>query len=454
MKLSATPSACTRRLRWKQHLRKKPYDEKLRKILLSQSVNKKALSTPKSITKLSTYFYKLHSFTRFKTKPIVTLNMPKHFCIFNDPEQVLVHCGKTFNTITRAKVHGVKVDHRKTKEYGLAPEVLFGLTIKEAQELRKRNNTKQFKIYGLGPNNQEHRGIITHVGIVSELGAEMTPPLSEREDYVHIYKADCLTYDSPSYTSQDTKNSTTIEVIRHIDECLSDHDLELKTEPKNLFKGYIAEILDNVEQHSGSTSPVWFVRSYLNNNTTNKILELSIFNFGLSFSETFLSLSDDNYSKKIVDKYVGRHKHKVDPNCLYTVAALQGRVSSKNKFETDNRGQGTVKLIELFEKFYSDYKKINNYNSDNLIAQMNLISGSTVIKFDGKYKSIKHENDLGFERVILSFNDSGDLSDPPDTNVVQKMKNAFFPGAMINIKLPLSCSINHIDKGANNDDDR
>ncbi|WP_141108781.1 hypothetical protein [Aeromonas veronii] len=441
MRVSSTPSASTRARRWKQHLRNKPYDgEKIADPAQACPVVKdtpKELSTPK----LGRFFEMItKNQINFFRKKNVTVNLLKDFCIFSNPELVLKKCSQNYKRFTRPELRSVTFDHSAINKYSLGAEVLLALSTREGERYRSMNSYPKASLRGHNPKNAEHLDIINDVGIVAEIDAVNSRKSKHDEKLVHVFKSECLTSESPSGAAHDQKNNTANEVLVHLRRCLNDHNLALKQTAADRFRNCIAEVLDNAGEHCYLTHPAWFVRSYLNNNGLNKFFELTIFNFGCSYAETFTRLDDGSYAKKTAKRYVDKHSDKFNEDALYTVAALQGRISSKNMHDFDNRGQGTIVLIESFEKMYNEYRALKLDSSEQFSSIMNIITGKTVITFDGTYSSKKIVSNET-ERVIYPFNDEQDLQKAPSNRCVKIMKDAFFPGAIINIRLPLSASI-------------
>lgn len=70
------------------------------------------------------------------------------------------------------------------------------------------------------------------------------------------------------------------------------------------------------------------------------------------------SLPEGSYALDQIQDYVHRHrseaqrKHGLTAGALMTVAALQGKVSSKNESPEGTRGQGTIAMLEFFQRIY------------------------------------------------------------------------------------------------------
>jgi hypothetical protein len=447
MRKSSTPSPIDRRNRWKQHLRDKRYQYSLTsRDSGSDSKKEHAYSEVPhlSLTRIARFFSKMSisgKFRRPKSKT-VHINMPKNFCIYSYPEKVLQHCWETFKTIITTNVDRVEIDHTTTQKYSLGAEVLFAISAREANNSRAINKINKVEFQGANPTNSEHLTVINSIGIISELDAFCVGVPQQDARLEHVFKDESFSHDTASSAGDDKKNRTATEVITHLRTCLHDHKLKIELAAIELLRGCIAEILDNAIEHSGLNHPAWFIRSYLNNNNKNQHFELCIFNFGNTISETFSKLDKNSFARKThADPYAKKHKGTIPVDALYSVVALQGRVSSKNENSRGSRGQGTIALIEAFEKIFSDYVGLRGKNKSDESCVMNIISGRSHIHFDGTYSSKKIiDPQSSAERVIYPFNHQSKLAIAPDSKFIKTFKKSFFQGTMINIKLPLTPS--------------
>lgn len=384
-----------------------------------------------------------------KTKSTIQINTPKNFCLLNNPVCVLNWLSKFQCLALTESINHIIINHCKTKKYSLAAEALLGIISNEIKELRKHANNI-IKIDGIVDNDHAYNQLLEQIGIVSEMqDAKMV--LSNRDTSIdhkkiHAFKQNSNLNENASQTANDLNNKTTLKLLEHINSGLRDHRLKLTKEAQNNLKLCVGEVLDNVGEHCGLTAPHWFVRGYLNNHHKNKTFELMIMNAGLPISDTFTNLPNEHYSKKLAMEYVNLHKNKVDEGTLFTIAALQGNMSSKNKKQTDTRGQGTIHLIEAFEQISRDYGNLrNNKTNVHIQPKMSIISGHTIINFNGTFKSHKIENEeTGEERVIFSFNKQNCLKISPDKSTLINMKSNNFSGLLINIQIPLDGSFTSI----------
>ena len=194
---------------------------------------------------------------------------------------------------------------------------------------------------------------------------------------------------------------------------------------------YTGELIDNIEQHGRSVG--WYISSYLDPSGSPPICEVAIFNFGLTFADTFEALPQNSFPWAVVAPYIDAHRSRgwFSPawrtEDLLTLIALQGGVSSKSSGPTDTRGQGTVDLIGFFQNICTACAVAVGE------TRMAMLSGDTHILFDGTYRMAP--NSTG--REVLAFNRSNSLAEPPDPNYVRHLQGVRFPGTVVSIRFPL-----------------
>lgn len=154
-----------------------------------------------------------------------------------------------------------------------------------------------------------------------------------------------------------------------------------------------------------------------------------------TIAETLKKLPRDHYTTQQIAPYIAKHQGRRffganwAEDDLLTLIALQSQVSCKNESPADTRGNGTVDLIEFFQKVHADGEEIG---ADGAGPRMALLSGSTHILFDGTYQL--RENSNGTK--VIAFNEENDLEMKPDPKYVHRLK-AKFPGTVISIRFPL-----------------
>jgi len=354
-----------------------------------------------------------------KKKKKVGITIPKNFDIFRNTESVILSVIEITKKLMMPGLHEIEVDHAKVKHTSLGSESLLGLLLTEVISHRRSQRSEKISIKGMLPSSGEYsRALIDHVGTVKELSDDHFTDAedSSHDAQVHYYRKDNRYAESTSLKG-DNKSLTAEDFVNYLNDCLASHELKLSQSAKNKFKACLGEVFDNAEEHCGRNKPVWFVRGFFHDVIDDRFLELSVF----------------------ARAYVDRHRKSFDFKSLYSVMSLQGSMSTKKDMDP-TRGHGSVTLIETFETMYDEYKALRGNEINNINAEMNIISGETIIRFDGSYRSKTKQLEGGEETFTVAFNDSQSLKQPPSDKTVYTMKDVKFPGVMINIRIPLKGS--------------
>lgn len=422
----------------KKTLRRRAY-LKYKHVKKHGAITNKEILQP--LSEVANQISKLSNIKHVARKANIQVKTPKNFCLINNPCESLLFISKIRDLISDPNTKSIDFNHRHTTNFSLGAESLLATVVKTYSQIRVESK-KKFQVKGTLPSNQDYADLLREIGIVKELDADISGKSTQNTQNIHLFTEECLTQDSSTISAEDKKTKTTEKFVAHINDVLKCYSLKLKDDARDHFRSSLAEVLDNAEEHCKLTAPKWFIRGYLNNNCEKKTLELVIYNFGNSISDNFNSLNKDSFTRKRVDPYVERHCHSISKEALYAVMALQLRVSTKNKTRKDTRGHGTIKLIKLFQSLHSEFqKKMVDGSTSKLEPQMSILSGHSYIKFDGTYSLKKRK--VG-NNLILPFNNSGDeMHSLPDPKYVKNMDKVFFPGVMINIRVPLLGSIEH-----------
>ncbi len=380
------------------------------------------------------------SFLSAKRKKSIKIKLPSAFDIFKNTEEVLSTVIDITRKLMAPGLEDIHIDHRYVSNSSLGSESLLGLLITEIISNRRTQRGDKINIRGMLPKiGKSSRTLIENIGLVKELEDDHFKDAQDNThgDHIHYYRKDNR-YALNTSVKGDNKSSTAEGCVTYVNSCLNSHGLQLGENAKNKLKACLGEVFDNAEEHCGRSKPVWFVRGYFHDVIDDRFLELAVFNLGNSFYENFDALPEDSGIKSKASEYVSRHKDKINERTLFTIASLQGSVSTK-KDSDPTRGHGSVTLIETFESLHDDYKKLRGGGSGTN-AEMNIISGETVIKFDGKYRSKTKQHEHGQETFTMPFNAAQSLHYPPEEDRVYTMRNVKFPGVMINIRIPLKGS--------------
>ncbi len=240
----------------------------------------------------------------------------------------------------------------------------------------------------------------------------------------------------------------TTDIVEYIKRCLKRMNRELTIESETGFYKVIGEIMSNAEEHG--TMPhrfaIGFFQETHNNDEHFGIFNLSIFNFGKTIYETFKSpeclntgvvkqmteLSEDYTEKGWLTKA------EFEEETLWTLYSLQEGVTSKEK----KRGNGSIQYIRNFFGLKGDMEKDD-------VSKMLLISGNTRILFDGTY-NITEKQGVKRKFKMMTFNDSGDITEKPNKNFVTFAPH-FFPGTIISARILIKFdNTNQQDNGTQN----
>lgn len=449
-----SPPLCVYRKKLKKHLRKsKSFRRKMLHRLRERNAKKgididyKKINLPqdaKLLRQLGTL--KQSNFSKYKIKKgLLKFKIPKNFDIYKNPEIVFKTIANFRNVLLDKRVRSLELIHEDV-ESCVASEFLIGLVANEVDVYREKAGVP-INIKGKIVDDGSHYELVSNIGIIAELNGSITDMHdSNCEGKVLFYKRDNRLNHTASSTGNDIKNQTAIECVKHLRSCLNTQHLSLCEDVREDLEMCLGEILDNAHEHCGMTAPVWFVRSYLNTEIKEKrFFDLVVMNIGRTIAETFELLPENSDAKSLAMEYVNFHEDDFDRELLINVAALQGNISSK-KDEDMTRGQGSIRLIETFDAIYKSYIRLRGNDCDTA-AIMNLISGSSIITFDGKYGFCrKDDSESGTEDVIVPFNYSESLKELPDSKYVKKMEGVSFPGVMLNIRIPLTGSTTPINR--------
>lgn len=447
-------------VRWKKHLKKvaeeREKKQKFKDRMLEAELSEESSQPDGALlalerAKLSNAFDVLYKNARSPTPKELKnhraiFKVPKKFDIYESPESVFKAVASFRLLALNSRINKIRIIHDEV-DTCMSSESLLGILGAEIDDIRTSTGCRAH-IDGYIHHSPSNSALIENTSLVAEIedGKILGKPSAPIEK-IFSFKKDNKLFQSPSMTADDIKNETAKECIDQLCEGLVQLRAKLNKDVADELKMCLGEILDNAQEHCHRTSPTWYVRSYLNTNEDcERYFELMVMNIGASISETFQMLNDGSLAKQDAMNYANAHSKIFHIEELITVAALQGNVSSK-KDEEVTRGQGTVRLIETFENISKAYARLRGEGKASKKNKpiMNIISGSSVIRFDGRYHSHKIEHSDGSEDVYITFNNENSLQLAPDRSSVIRMSKAYFPGVMINIRIPLNGSVTPID---------
>lgn len=370
--------------------------------------------------------------SRISSKPYKTFNIPKNFSIIDNPYATLkkIREAATYSRVP-TKIKGVSINHYTVTSIDLAAESIFDLTMMEMEKEIKSHNRK-IQIKGSYPKDEYLQRFIRAVGIIKNLEVEHEFLTQDEEKDLKVFQMrNSRYYQKDNIDQADYKENTVTDFVDHINSCLIVNGRQLTQEARFRLADYTGEIISNAEDHTDMND--WSVVGYLDNNYEQHACEITIFNFGNTISSTLKDLPDDHYTKTIITPYIDLHESKGwfgeswDEDDLLTLMALQGDISQKNTNNEMDRGQGTVEMIEFFQKIHKECTK-----EDKSCARMAILSGKTHVLFDGTYSMTSSES-----RKVIAFNKDNDLNQRPDKKYVTNLGDISFPGTIISIRFPL-----------------
>lgn len=282
---------------------------------------------------------------------IAQVTVPATFSVIREPALVLQTIAELLAKTRNTGVREVSINHSKLVTYDLAAEEIFDLVVDELLKERRADGMKM-NVRGTYPPSEDCRRFLKAIGIIKNLKMEHEYLTASETGQLEVFE---LRRGSQVGTSNlaaaDSKSQHVKEFADFVNRCLNRNGRTLKPDALSRLCSYTGEVIANAEEHSGSRE--WFIAGYLDNFVAPHVCEITILSFGKTIASTFAELPASSYPRMQVEKYVRTHKRKgfftprYRETDLYTLASLQGGVSSKNRTAADTRGQGTIDLIDF-----------------------------------------------------------------------------------------------------------
>lgn len=351
-----------------------------------------------------------------KNGNIVIIEIPSIFSLITNPEESIQTLKKIFTAIQNEKVQELFLDYSKCEELGLCASSVTDIIILNGIKYRRIIN-KPLNTKGNVPKSKEAREIFVISGLVKHLGISKI----ENKNTVRL-----------DIIKNEEQGKMTDKIIQYYDKCLNTQNYQLTEQGKSKFAHMIGEVLDNVNQHAGELA-TWYASGHFNIDKDRKDgkCRLVLFDFGDSIYEGLNREDTTEYTKKLLRDKTKEHynifNRKWNEEPLWMLYVLQYNVSRKRIDIDDDRGKGTIKLINNFMHIG---KNIEGNN-----PTMAILSGNGYILFDSTY-TLKEENINGKKIPIIAFNEENDLSKKPDSKYVKRIDESF-PGTMISMEFYL-----------------
>lgn len=371
---------------------------------------------------------------RIITKHKYKITIPKTFSLIENPDETLEILDLTLEAARDRKIRELYLNHSACQELDLAASAVMDIIIMSGT--KSWRHRKRPHLHGRYSTNSEVNEILRVTGIIKHIkhpDSDVSDDIRKKYKIFELYRG--KKREAEAFQSSDAERVTT-DLTGFFNDLLSTKGYSLTPSGQNHIANLISEVLDNAEQHSGTTE--WYVMGYMSQETRELgRCYIVIFDFGESI---YKSLSAANLNIKLkshIDALIDRHtkkgffefKDKWSHENLWTLFALQEGISRYNigNVQTD-RGHGTVNMIEFFLKLG---QSVNNKH----VSKMALLSGNTYILFDGKY-SLQNVDIDNEKRQVIAFNKVNSLEEKPDENYVRQLKHRF-PGTLISMSFVL-----------------
>ncbi len=358
------------------------------------------------------------------------LPVPSIFSFIEHPNQALNLIYSTVKATRNRTAKKLTIDHSVCNHIDLCSSMLVDIVMMEFDRETTERRSKR-KIGGYLSQNDHVNCILRSTGLLHNLkvkGQEAKPEIDrnfKKFDLVRGYRRKLTKHKST------LQEKTASGLMDYFDQCLEVYGFSLTSKGQGYIGNLAGEVIDNAERHS--TQDNWWTVAYMEQDHERGYgrCHISFLSLGETFYESMLSLSHDSNLRGEIEELVDNHKNKYNliPNSglseenLWTLYALQEGVSSSG-----HGGTGTISMIQTFQELGSTC-------DSGVTPQMAIVSGSTQIKFDGRYK-LEKTMIHGKYRNIIAFNDSNSLEDRPDKKYVRQLKG-FFPGSIISLSFYL-----------------
>lgn len=380
---------------------------------------------------------------KMKMRDTYKLVVPEVFSIITTPKESFDFLRRLAGVFIQQSCHNLWLDYGNCKETDLLTQVFLDAIMSDIDKfliLCKRANICSYinlgSIGGVRYDDEKIRKMVNSVGSPAIL-------INRKVMYKEIIPFRLQSFDglNVSYQTQlAQKEIDTTKVLEYVNKCLGRVGKTLNDNALREMGYVIGETLINAEEHS-SLSYRYLIGYFEECKEDKKhygIFNLVIMNFGKSIYEKFKYPEEGNpinqeslLQMKELSSIFTKKKFFSSPNfteeTLWTLYSLQQGVTC---VPNQKRGNGTIQFIESFFRLKGE-KEVDN------ISRMYILSGNTVIEFDGKYRLSGQKDENGVSRGIISFNETGTLQEKPDGKYVRSVKE-HFPGTAIFVRLLLN----------------
>lgn len=380
-----------------------------------------------------------------KCRRVGTIVLPEIFSILDNPKASYNAIKEIIDVLICQKYEEIWIDYQKTIHSDLLTQVLLDTILRDWDKFwthcLKAGLNRFMKVRSFGGKNYYDDSIGR---MVNSVGSPAII-LKRKQTYPDLIPFNLRYFNKGEETAQklgagDEGDITLL--MEYVNECLTKIGKELTPAALDALGTVLGETVINASEHSSLKSR--YLIGYFDYNSADNfendephgILHLVILNYGQSIYEKFKYPAPEveinsicvSQMQELSDSYTKRGLftvNKFKESTLWTLYALQQGVTI---IPNANRGNGTVQFIEKFFNLREgDFKNE---------SRMYLLSGNTVIEFDGTYKMVNIVEGQN-NRAIMAFNQQGKLRDKPDNRYVRHT-DYFFPGTAIYARIALN----------------
>lgn len=376
-------------------------------------------------------FSKLFTETRINSNHNGHFYIPETFSLIDNYQQSFEFLKRLFFCLYKGNCGKLILDYANCKRIDVDASICMDIILGEFIQYLKKCHTRGYskvlpkEIKPINFQRAEIMKVLFSIGAYRNLkGLKINYP--DIEDLPVLIN-------HHSYEDRWQKNELhTTQIVEYIKRCLKRMNRELIIEAETGFYKVIGEIMSNAEEHS--TMPfryaIGFFQETHNTDDHFGIFNFCIFNFGKTIYETFKSPDCLNPTvvEQMTDLSVEYTKKgwftnaDFEEETLWTLYSLQEGVTSKEK----KRGNGSIQYIKNF------FSLKGNVDKDE-VSKLLIISGNSRILFDGTY-GITEKQGTNRKFKMMTFNETGEISDKPDKNYVTFAPH-FFPGTLISARI-------------------
>lgn len=378
-----------------------------------------------------------------KFKKVRTFDVPSCFSIIKNEKESFLFLKQIISAFVYQTCDDLWIDYRNCQETDLVTQIFLDAILLEIdcfiENCKKANiYDKYVRLASIGGKNMNNSSVRRLLNSVVSPAVLLNRQILYRDIIPYRLKRfDGKNLSHSSLLAQKEIDTTTL--LDYVNSCLSRVKKSLNREAMKDLGYVVGETLINAEEHSSLRYRylIGYFEECTEDNRHFGMLNLVILNFGQTIYEKFkypdegIPVNSDclKKMKDLSDNFQSHswfNRNSFTEETLWTLYSLQEGVSCIPK-DVCKRGNGTIQFINSFFKLKGDDK------ADD-ISRMYLLSGNTRIDFDGTYKLVDVQDENGVPRGIISFNESGKLTDIPDRKYVRAVPY-YFPGTAIFAKL-------------------